>query len=70
LKKFSVKQVAQNLERSQDFIRDEISKRRIAHLRIGGRLYVTESDLHAYIQRCRVAAYGESVQKKSQGAAA
>jgi len=64
LKKFTIKEVARELERSEDFVRDEITKRRIAHLKIGGRLYVTQSDLTDYLERCRVAAYGERARKK------
>lgn len=51
--------VAEILDRSIDATRDLISNRKIAHYRIGGRIMVSESDLEAYLDRQRVAAYGE-----------
>jgi excisionase family DNA binding protein len=62
LKKYdllSVKEFAEAIDRSTDFARDEINKRRIAHHRLGGRIFITEADLKDYLQRARVAAYGE-----------
>jgi excisionase family DNA binding protein len=62
LKKYdllSVKEFAESIGRSTDFARDEIDKRRIAHHRLGGRIFITESDLKDYLRRSRTAAYGE-----------
>jgi len=61
----TVQKIAEDISRSTDFVRDEIKKRRLSHLRIGGRLYVTEDDLAAYLERSRVAAYGERPAKRS-----
>ena len=66
MKKFTVKEVAQEIRRSDDFVYDEIDARRLAHLRIGGRIFVTQSDLDAYLERCRVAAHGERLPKRKE----
>jgi excisionase family DNA binding protein len=59
----SVIQIAQELRRSTDFVRDEINRKRLAHHRMGGRIFVSRDDLRAYLKRCRVAAFGENPQK-------
>jgi excisionase family DNA binding protein len=66
MKRFTIKELAEELERSQDFIRDEISKRRIAFHRLGRRLYVTQSDLDAYLQRSRTPAFAERKPKEGK----
>jgi excisionase family DNA binding protein len=70
LKLLTIKEAAERIGRSTDFVRDEVSKKKIAHHRLGGRYYVSEQDLSEYLSRSRVAAFGETVRKKSQGVAA
>jgi excisionase family DNA binding protein len=62
----AVNEVAEALGRSQDFIRDEIAKGKLAHHRIGGRIFVTEEDLAEYVTRSRIAAYGERPVKRKE----
>ena len=66
MKKFTVKEVAKELKRSDDFMYDEIRLNHIAYLKIGGRFYITQSDLDAYLERARVAAYGERPLKRKE----
>jgi excisionase family DNA binding protein len=60
-RRYGIKNVAEILNISPDATRDLISKRAIAHHRIGGKIMVSESDLEAYLDRQRIAAYGEQV---------
>jgi excisionase family DNA binding protein len=60
----SVSQTAEELGRSTDFVRDEISRKHLAHHRMGGRIFVSRDDLIDYVKRCRVAAFGERPRKK------
>ena len=55
----TIRESAQEIKKSSDFIRDEISKGHIAVHRLGGRIMITREDLSAYLSRCRVAAYAE-----------
>jgi excisionase family DNA binding protein len=59
-KLFSVREAAKELGRSTDFVRDEINRKRLAHHRLGGRIFVSERDLEAYLNRNRIAAFGET----------
>jgi excisionase family DNA binding protein len=59
-KLFSVRETAKELGRSTDFVRDEINRKRLAHHRLGGRIFVSERDLEAYLNRNRIAALGEA----------
>jgi excisionase family DNA binding protein len=73
LKKYdllTVKEFAGAIGRSVDFARDEIEKKRIAHLRLGARIFITESDLEAYLARARTAALGERPHSKRKEAGA
>jgi excisionase family DNA binding protein len=60
----TIKQTAERTERSTDFWRDEITRKRIAYHKIGGRYYIAEEDLNDYMTRARVAAYGERPVKR------
>ena len=51
--------VAVLLTTSEDFVRDEIRKRRLAHHRLGWRIFISRGDLEDYLQRRRTAALGE-----------
>jgi excisionase family DNA binding protein len=70
LKLLTIKEAVEKIGRSTDFIRDEVAKKKLAHHRLGGRYYVSDEDLSEYLSRSRVAAYGETVRKKSQGVVA
>jgi excisionase family DNA binding protein len=59
-KLFSVREAAKELGRSTDFVRDEINRKRLAYHRLGGRIFVCERDLEAYLNRSRIAAFGEA----------
>ena len=60
----TIKQTAEELGRSTDFIRNEINRKHLAHHRLGGRIFISRDDLTAYLKRSRVAAFGESPRKK------
>jgi excisionase family DNA binding protein len=62
---YGLVEVAEILHRSIDATRDLISNRKIAHYRIGGRIMVSKPDLEAYLDRQRVAAYGEKAPNKA-----
>jgi excisionase family DNA binding protein len=66
MQKFTIRQAAEVLEMSADFVRDQMEKKRLAYHKIGGRYYIAEDDLNEYIARSRVAAFGESVHRKSK----
>jgi excisionase family DNA binding protein len=51
--------VAVSLTTSEDFVRDEIRKRRLAHHRLGWRIFVSRADLEEYLKRQRTSALGE-----------
>jgi excisionase family DNA binding protein len=51
--------VAVLLTTSEDFVRDEIRKRRLAHHRLGWRIFVSRADLEEYLSRQRTPAFGE-----------
>jgi excisionase family DNA binding protein len=51
--------VAVALTTSEDFVRDEIRKSRLAHHRLGWRIFVSRADLEEYLGRQRTAALGE-----------
>jgi excisionase family DNA binding protein len=55
----TVTQVAFEATSSEDYIRDEIARRRIAIHRFGRRILISRADLRAYLQRTRTAAFGE-----------
>lgn len=44
---------------SSDFVRDQMEKKKLAYHKIGGRYFIAEEDLEKYIERSRVAAFGE-----------
>lgn len=52
----SIREAAAVLVVSQDFVRDEIRRKRLAHNRLGRRFYISPADLAEYLQRTRVAA--------------
>ena len=62
-KTYSVKELAEALEISEETVRDIIRLKRIAYHRVGGqargRIRIAESDLQAFLQRSRVAAVDE-----------
>jgi excisionase family DNA binding protein len=60
----TINEVAAQLRSSHFFVRDEINKRHLAHLRFGRRFYVRQADVDAYMQRVRRAALGEEVSAK------
>jgi hypothetical protein len=66
----TVRKVAEELDRCSDFVRDEMSKKRLAYHKIGGRYYIATEDLADYVNRSRVAAFGERRAKKSKDGAA
>jgi excisionase family DNA binding protein len=64
-KHFDVREVADALHMSVDGVRTQIRKGKLAFIRIGsprhGRIRISESDLLAFLQRNRIAAFGEKV---------
>jgi excisionase family DNA binding protein len=65
---FSVRKVAEELGRSTDFVRNEINRKRLAHHRLGGRIYISLDDLQEYLNRSRVAAFGEKPRRPHETA--
>jgi excisionase family DNA binding protein len=59
----SVAEAAKELRRNRWFIYDEITHKRIACYRIGGKIAISRRDLDDYIARARVAALGEKKTK-------
>jgi excisionase family DNA binding protein len=57
--KLTIAETAKELRKSTDFVRNEISKRRLASFRLGWRYFVAREDLEAYLERSRTAAFGE-----------
>ena len=57
---FSLRQAAREMGRSIYFLREEITRKRIAHLRLGNRIFFAEEDLTEYLARCRIAASRDS----------
>jgi excisionase family DNA binding protein len=57
--KLTIAETAVELRRSTDFVRSEISRRRLAFIRLGWRYFITREDLEAYLKRFRTAALGE-----------
>ncbi len=55
----TIPETAAALTVSHDFVRDEIRKKRLAHHRLGWRIFVSRADLEEYLKRTRVAAFGE-----------
>jgi excisionase family DNA binding protein len=58
----TVPEVAAVVRRPAQFIYDEITRKRIAVHRIGGRIFISERDLDHYIERSRQPALGERVE--------
>jgi excisionase family DNA binding protein len=56
----SINKAAEELGRSTDFVRNEINRKRLAHHRLGGRIYISKADLEEYLLRRRVSAFGEN----------
>jgi hypothetical protein len=59
----SLRQTAQEMGRSIYFLREEIAKKRIAHRRLGNRIFFAEEDITEYLARCRVPANAEDSKK-------
>jgi excisionase family DNA binding protein len=60
----TINEVATSLGRHSDFIRDEINRKRLAYYKIGGRFFISQKDLAAYVERSRIAAFGEKATKE------
>jgi excisionase family DNA binding protein len=67
--RFSVSKAAEELGMSTDFVRNEIHRKRLAHHRLGGRIYISRDDLQAYLARSRVAAFGENSRRARKASA-
>ena len=57
--RLTLSETAHELRCSVDFVRDEISRRKLAVYRLGWRLYVSRDDLSDYLKRSRISAFGE-----------
>jgi hypothetical protein len=58
---FSLREIAGILGISIDAARTLREKRLVATRKIGGRIRISESDLEAFLQRTRTAAFGEAI---------
>jgi excisionase family DNA binding protein len=55
----TIKETAAELRRSTDFIRLEIERKHLGHIRMGGRLFCSRQDIAQYLERCRRPAAAE-----------
>jgi excisionase family DNA binding protein len=62
----TIKQVADELGRSTDFIRTEIKLQHLASHRMGGRIFISRRDLTHYIEKSRTPAVGEKQEAAAQ----
>ena len=49
---FTIKQIAERLGMSEGFLRDQVLKRRIKHLKIGGSIRFKASHATEYLEKC------------------
>lgn len=62
-----VKEAAKRLGVSQSKLYQLVSKRKIAHYRVGGKIVFSESDLDDYLMNCRIEAGGISSRRPCGG---
>jgi excisionase family DNA binding protein len=55
----TIKQTAKEIGRCEDFVRNEVDRKRLACHRFGNRIFISRDDLTAYCKRIRTPAVGE-----------
>jgi excisionase family DNA binding protein len=60
----SIAEASAQLQRHPQFLYEQVAARRIAHHRVGGRIFITQGDLDSFIAASRKPALRERKTKK------